>query len=72
MDRGGSHSPLGPNSLVVDSRSHLPLKVYPSSVPGRVSLSGPQIRAWGVADGFLQVADVEALQGGRSHRLELA
>lgn len=37
-----------------------------------LGLSGPQVGTWGVADGFLQIADVEILQGGSSHRLELA
>lgn len=37
----------------------------------RAGLSGPQVGAWRVADGFLQTADVEALQRRGTYRLEL-
>lgn len=36
-----------------------------------LGLSGPQVGTRRVADGFLQIADVEILQGSSSYRLEL-
>lgn len=79
------HSLLARNNqlnaaLVVSTQatSHPPpTPRIPSPAPRSIGLTslglrGPQVGAWGVADGFLQIADVEILQGGSSHRLELA
>lgn len=50
-----------------------PCPVPRSSQHGvRAQLSGPQVGAWRVADRFLQIADVEALQRCGTYGLELA
>lgn len=62
-------------ALGVDTGPHLPPHVLSRGLSQQglcAWLSGPQVGAWRVADGFLQVADVEALQRRGTNGLELA